>query len=105
MKTAKQSIINTAFVTLGILSAGFGLKGFLLSSRFIDGGVTGVSMLIAALSPVPVWVPILPLNRQWAGVGQMLLMLFGAWVLYWCSYRPLTWIERSIAHAHAINCV
>jgi uncharacterized membrane-anchored protein YitT (DUF2179 family) len=57
MKSAKQTITNTAFVVLGILSAGFGLKGVLLSSRFIDGGVTSVSMLIAALSPVSVWVP------------------------------------------------
>ena len=69
MKATKQTITNTAFVTLGILSAGFGLKGFLLSSRFIDGGVTGVSMLIAALSPVPVWVPILLLNLPFIWVG------------------------------------
>lgn len=69
MKSAKQTITNTAFVILGILSAGFGLKGFLLSSRFIDGGVTGVSMLIAALSPVPVWVPILLLNLPFIALG------------------------------------
>jgi uncharacterized membrane-anchored protein YitT (DUF2179 family) len=69
LKTTKQTITNTAFVVLGILSAGFGLKGFLLSSRFIDGGVTGVSMLIAALSPVPVWVPILLLNLPFIAVG------------------------------------
>lgn len=69
MKAVKQNIANTAFVVLGILSAGFGLKGFLLSSRFIDGGVTGVSMLIAALSPVPVWVPILLLNLPFILVG------------------------------------
>lgn len=69
MKTAKQTITNPAFVILGILSAGFGLKGFLLSSRFIDGGVTGVSMLIAALSPVPVWVPILLLNLPFIWIG------------------------------------
>lgn len=69
MKSAKQTITNTTFVILGILSAGFGLKGFLLSSRFIDGGVTGVSMLIAALSPVPVWVPILLLNLPFIWIG------------------------------------
>lgn len=69
MKSTKHSIINTAFVILGILSAGFGLKGFLLSSRFIDGGVTGVSMLIAALSRVPLWVPILLLNLPFVLVG------------------------------------
>lgn len=38
---------NTLLIVLGIFSAGFGLKGFLLSSRFIDGGVTGISMLLS----------------------------------------------------------
>ncbi|MBP7496719.1 MAG: YitT family protein [Bacteroidales bacterium] len=33
-------------ITLGVLSAGFGLKGFLLPNKFIDGGVTGISLLI-----------------------------------------------------------
>jgi uncharacterized membrane-anchored protein YitT (DUF2179 family) len=69
MKSAKQAIANTAFVILGILSAAFGLKGFLLSSRFIDGGVTGVSMLVAALSAVPLWVPILALNIPFILIG------------------------------------
>ena len=32
---------------LGIFSAAYGLKGFLMSSHFIDGGVTGVSMLLS----------------------------------------------------------
>jgi hypothetical protein len=43
MKIIKESIS----IGLGILAAGFGLKGFLLSSHFIDGGVTCVSMLVA----------------------------------------------------------
>ena len=32
-------------MVLGVLSAGFGLKGFLLPNGFIDGGVTGISLL------------------------------------------------------------
>lgn len=47
MKTLSQSLLKAAFIILGILSAAFGLKGFLLSSHFIDGGVTGVSMLLS----------------------------------------------------------
>ena len=31
---------NALLILLGMLSAAFGLKGFLISSRFIDGGVT-----------------------------------------------------------------
>jgi uncharacterized membrane-anchored protein YitT (DUF2179 family) len=69
MKSAKQTIANVAFVSLGILSAGLGLKGFLVPSRFIDGGVTGVSMLVAALSQVPLWVLILGINAPFVGIG------------------------------------
>lgn len=42
------SLKNLGLVVLGILSAGMGIKGFLQSSHFIDGGVTGVSMLLSA---------------------------------------------------------
>jgi uncharacterized membrane-anchored protein YitT (DUF2179 family) len=37
-----------------------GLKGFLLSSNFIDGGVTGVSMLLAKATglPLAIWIPL-----------------------------------------------
>src|SRR5687767_15648810 len=44
---------------LGILSAGLGLKGFLLPSGFIDGGVTGVSLLLASVTALPLafWLP------------------------------------------------
>ncbi|HEX7999186.1 MAG TPA: YitT family protein [Pyrinomonadaceae bacterium] len=47
MKRFVKESINTGLIILGILSAGLGLKGFLLSSRFIDGGVTGISMLLS----------------------------------------------------------
>jgi uncharacterized membrane-anchored protein YitT (DUF2179 family)/predicted metal-dependent HD superfamily phosphohydrolase len=32
-------------VVLGVLTAGFGLKGFLVPNHFFDGGVTGISLL------------------------------------------------------------
>jgi len=47
MKTLIHFSRSTLLILLGILSAAFGLKGFLLSSHFIDGGVTGVSMLLS----------------------------------------------------------
>jgi hypothetical protein len=30
-------------ITLGVFSAAFGFKGFLLTNHFIDGGATGIS--------------------------------------------------------------
>jgi len=42
-----RELLNAVLIVLGILSAGMGLSGFLMSSNFINGGVTGVSMLLA----------------------------------------------------------
>lgn len=69
MKNLRQILASVLFITLGILAAGFGLKGFLLPSRFIDGGVTGISMLIAALSPVPLSLLIALINVPFIIIG------------------------------------
>jgi uncharacterized membrane-anchored protein YitT (DUF2179 family) len=50
-----------------------GLKGFLLSSNFIDGGVTGISMLLARTTPLPlsVWLPVVNLPFVFIGYRQI----------------------------------
>ena len=47
-------------IVTGIMSAGMGLKGFLFSSHFIDGGVTGISMLLSKVTPISlsIWLPV-----------------------------------------------
>ena len=56
-------------ITCGILSAGFGLKGFLLPNSFIDGGVTGISLLIHLLSKWPLPLIIIVLNIPFIILG------------------------------------
>jgi uncharacterized membrane-anchored protein YitT (DUF2179 family) len=46
----RRFFINLFFIVCGILSAGFGLKSFLLPNKFIDGGATGIALLIAGLT-------------------------------------------------------
>jgi uncharacterized membrane-anchored protein YitT (DUF2179 family) len=60
MRSVPREGLNILLILLGIFSAAMGLKGFLLSSNFIDGGVTGVSMLLAKLTPwsLAVWLPV-----------------------------------------------
>ncbi|NMH87838.1 YitT family protein [Flavivirga algicola] len=41
-----HAIKEYIFIILGVFSAGFGLKGFLLPNKFIDGGATGISLLL-----------------------------------------------------------
>lgn len=40
-----QAIRDIIFILLGVGSAAFGLKGFLLPEQFLDGGVMGLSLL------------------------------------------------------------
>lgn len=56
-------------IVLGIFSAAFGIKGFLLSSRFIDGGVTGVSMLIAEVAHLPLSILLVVINLPFIILG------------------------------------
>jgi uncharacterized membrane-anchored protein YitT (DUF2179 family) len=65
----RRELLNALLIALGILAAAFGLKGFLLSSNFIDGGVTGVSMLLAKVTAVPlfVWLPLV--NAPFVAIG------------------------------------
>ena len=69
MKKVFREIFNVLLITLGILSAAFGLKGFLLSSHFIDGGVTGISMLLADLLHRPLSILILVINLPFIALG------------------------------------
>lgn len=69
MKKFLHVLQDTVLILLGILSAGFGLKGFLLSSHFIDGGVTGVSMLLSATLGWPLSVLIIVINLPFIALG------------------------------------
>jgi len=61
MKTFARATRSIILILLGIFSAAFGLKGFLLSSHFIDGGVTGVSMLLSNVLgwPLSLLIPVI----------------------------------------------
>lgn len=57
-----REVKSYALIILGILSAGMGIKGYLLSSHFIDGGVTGISMLLNNIFGFPLFVLIPLIN-------------------------------------------
>ena len=69
MRTLVRESLNAILIVLGILSAGLGLKGFLLSSRFIDGGVTGISMLLSDVLGWPLAILILVINLPFIALG------------------------------------
>ncbi|MGB4843959.1 MAG: YitT family protein [Ferruginibacter sp.] len=60
--TTKRHTKDTLLISTGIFSASFGFKGFLLTNHFIDGGATGISLLLSALAGIPLYVLIVCVN-------------------------------------------
>ena len=60
---------DTFFMLVGVLSATFGLKGFLLPNAFIDGGVTGISLIAAELTNIPLSIYLVLINIPFMVLG------------------------------------
>ena len=68
-RTVRDYIRSGLFVVIGVLSAGFGLKGFLMPNNFIDGGVMGISLLINNKTGVPLAALIILINIPFILLG------------------------------------
>jgi len=65
----KHIVYDFFFITVGILSASFGLKGFLLPNMFIDGGAMGLSLIFAEITPIPLSILIVAVNIPFLIMG------------------------------------
>jgi uncharacterized membrane-anchored protein YitT (DUF2179 family) len=73
-KIVYQNLLrDVIFILLGIVSASFGLKGLLLPNHFIDGGATGISLLLSTLSTTPLWILIPLVNIPFIIMGYRLM--------------------------------
>lgn len=60
--TIKRLIKDFFFIVAGIFSASFGFKGFLLTNNFIDGGATGISLLLSGITGYPLYILLIGVN-------------------------------------------
>ncbi len=72
-KNRRLSLIHffrdVAFILISVVSAGFGLKGFLLPNSFIDGGVTGISLLTSETTGISLSLLIVAINLPFLILG------------------------------------
>ena len=69
-KVILNRLVKDSFlIVLGAASAGFGLKGFLLPNNFIDGGVTGISLLTSFLTGTSLSILIIAINIPFLYLG------------------------------------
>ena len=69
----KQWLKDGFFIVAGILFAAFGLESFLLPNKFIDGGATGISLLIAEVLEVPLYILIILVNVPFVILGYKVI--------------------------------
>ena len=68
-KRQRREFKNLILIVLGAFSAAMGLHGFLSSSNFIDGGVTGISMLLSKGTGLPLSILLPVLNLPFIALG------------------------------------
>jgi uncharacterized membrane-anchored protein YitT (DUF2179 family) len=73
MDSKKSKIIKSlseyAQIAIGILLASIGLKAFLLPNRFLDGGVTGIALLISRLVDINISLLLVVLSIPFLIIG------------------------------------
>jgi uncharacterized membrane-anchored protein YitT (DUF2179 family) len=65
----RQFFGDLLLLVLGVASASFGLKSFLLPSNFIDGGVTGISLLIEHKTGISLSLLLILINIPFVVLG------------------------------------
>ncbi|CAH8283902.1 uncharacterized membrane-anchored protein YitT (DUF2179 family) [Mariniflexile fucanivorans] len=96
-----HAIKEYTLIIIGVFSAGFGLKGFLLPNRFIDGGATGISLLLQNVTSwdlsyflILVNLPFLILaSRTFSlkfALRSMAAIAFLAFVVHFVEYPTIT---------------
>ncbi|MGI8950457.1 MAG: YitT family protein [Chitinophagaceae bacterium] len=67
--TVVRLLKDVVLMCMGIASAAFGLESFLLPNKFIDGGVTGISLLTSEITSIHLSVLLVIINLPFVVLG------------------------------------
>ncbi|MCH4553713.1 YitT family protein [Aestuariibaculum lutulentum] len=96
-----HAIKEYIFIIIGVFSAGFGLKGFLLPNHFIDGGATGISLLLNHVTSLDLSIFLILVNLPFLILASKTISLkfaiksiaaiaFLAFVVHFIDYPTIT---------------
>lgn len=64
-----KTTLSFILITLGALLASFALETFLIPNTILDGGITGISIIISKITPLPISFLIIILNIPFLYIG------------------------------------
>lgn len=97
-----RRIISFVMLTIGAVIAAYALESFLIPNTILDGGVTGISIIVSKITQVPVSLLVLLLNIPFVYIGYKNLgrgflirtvysmLLFSLSLSVFRYYEPLT---------------
>ena len=96
-----HAIKEYIFIIIGVFSAGFGLKGFLLPNNFIDGGATGISLLLQNITTIELSYFLILVNLPFIilasktfslkfAIRSIIAIAFLAFVVHYIEYPRIT---------------
>ena len=68
-----SQVKDAILIIAGIFAAGFGLKSFLLPAKFIDGGATGIALMISELASFPLALVLVVINIPFVLLGMLVI--------------------------------
>lgn len=68
-----RALKDAVLIMLGIVSAAFGLESFLLPNGFVDGGATGIALLTASVTKLPLWFLLIAINLPFVMLGYTII--------------------------------
>ena len=64
-----KNFLSLILITIGALIASFALETFLIPNTILDGGITGISIIISKITPLPISILIIILNIPFLYIG------------------------------------
>ncbi len=64
-----KNILSLIMITLGALIASFALENFLIPNTILDGGITGISIILSKITPLPLSSLIIMINIPFLYLG------------------------------------
>ena len=64
-----QSLISFFMLTIGAILAAYALQTFLIPNTILDGGVTGISIIISKLTSIPLSILVIIINIPFVYIG------------------------------------
>lgn len=105
MEKSKNLVISFLQVTLGAIIAAFAIEEFLVPNNIFDGGVTGISLIVANFIPVPLGVLIVIINAPFVLLAfkrmghELVIMMIYAIVLFSIMtsvFEPMANVTREL---------